>query len=142
MKLKGKLVLVVEDEPALCEAIRAKLQLEGATVLTAKSVEEAMAHLEKVKVVDAVWLDHYLFGKESGLDLVMKIKNGEDEWKKIPIYVVSNTASDDKVNTYIQLGIDKYFTKADYRLEQIIEEMVGEHVDEGEGSKQNGEQQQ
>jgi CheY-like chemotaxis protein len=138
MKLKGKLVLVVEDEPALCEAIRAKLQLEGATVLTAKSVEEAMAHLEKVKTVDAVWLDHYLFGKESGLDLVMKIKNGEDEWKKIPIYVVSNTASDDKVNTYIQLGIDKYFTKADYRLEQIIEEMVGKSEDEEEKKSENG----
>lgn len=139
MKLKGKLVLVVEDEPALCEAIRMKLQLEGATVLTAKSVEEAMAHLERVKTVDAVWLDHYLFGKENGLDLVMKIKNGEDEWKKIPIYVVSNTASDDKVNTYIQLGIDKFFTKADYRLEQIIEEMVGKSLVD---TDQNGKQQQ
>lgn len=134
MKLTGKLVLVVEDEPALCEAIRMKLQLEGATVLTAKSVEEAMAHLEKVKSVDAVWLDHYLFGKENGLDLVTKIKNGEDAWKKIPIYVVSNTASSDKVNTYIQLGIDKYFTKADYRLEQIIDEMVGKSLD-GEEKK-------
>jgi hypothetical protein len=37
--------------------------------------------------------------------------------------VVSNTATQEKVQSYISLGVDKYYTKADYRLDAIIEDI-------------------
>jgi len=115
-------ILVVEDEQALLEAIRIKLEQSGFAVVSARTVEQAYSFLLDVKDIRAVWLDHYLLGQENGLDLVAKIKNKE-EFKKIPIFVVSNTASPDKVKTYLNLGASKYYTKSNYRLEEIIKDL-------------------
>lgn len=117
-----KNILVVEDERPLLEAIRTKLEIGGFKVVTARSVEEAFNHIEDVKI-DAVWLDHYLLGKESGLDFVVKCKEKNSKYKNIPIFVVSNTASPDKVKKYIQLGVSNYYTKAEKRLEDIVNDI-------------------
>ncbi len=37
--------------------------------------------------------------------------------------MVSNTATDDKVKTYLKLGAEKYYTKSDYRLDYIIDDI-------------------
>ena len=70
--------------------------------------------------VDAIWLDHYLFGKGNGLDFVTTIKQEGSKWKNIPVFVVSNTATPEKVNSYLRLGVNKYYTKADHKLADII----------------------
>ncbi len=116
---KEKTVLVVEDEIPLQNAIRSKLEKSNYLVVTARSVEQAIKHLRVVKDIDIVSLDHYLLGKENGLDFLTKVKN-HNKLKNIPIFVVSNTASSEKVNSYLQLGIEKYYTKSDFRLDQII----------------------
>ena len=48
---------------------------------------------------------------------------GNDNYKKIPVFVVSNTASPDKVQSYMRLGVNKYYVKAEHRLDEIIEEI-------------------
>ena len=116
-----KTILVVEDEKTLIEVISKKLEITGLKVLQADSVKKALENIKKEKV-DAVWLDHYLLGKESGLDFVTEIKN-DPARKEIPIFVVSNTASFDKVSSYLKLGVKRYFTKADYRLDEIIQDI-------------------
>jgi DNA-binding response OmpR family regulator len=116
---KNKTILAVEDEVPLLKAIRDKLGRFNFDVVTARTVDQAIGILEDVKKIDAIWLDHYLLGTEDGLDFVAKIKNNE-KWKNIPIFVISNTASTDKVSTYIRLGAQKFYTKSDYRLDQII----------------------
>ena len=111
--------LVLEDEKPLQLAIKLKLESENFEVVTARSVEEALSYLKQIPNIAIIWLDHYLLGRENGLDFVANIKN-TDVWNKIPIFVVSNTASPDKVTSYISLGVDKFYTKAEYRLDQII----------------------
>lgn len=117
--MNQRTILVVEDEQPLSDAISAKLTKSGYKVLVAPSVEEALTLLQNNNI-DVIWLDHYLLGKESGLDLVAKIKEHDGEWEHIPIFLVSNTASLDKVNTYIRLGVKKYYVKSDHRLDEII----------------------
>jgi len=119
----NRVVLVIEDEVPLQNAISAKLEKSNFSVITARSVDQAMNHLEDVESIDVIWLDHYLLGKESGLDFLVKIKGEDSKWKEIPIFVVSNTASEDKVRSYLSLGANKYYTKADYRLDAIIADM-------------------
>lgn len=116
-------ILVVEDERPLAEAIKIKLKLNNFEVVTASSVDSALNFLKDNVVVDAIWLDHYLLGKENGLDLVSLIKNDGSKWKSIPVFVVSNTASADKVGAYLKLGVNKYYAKSDFRLEQIINDI-------------------
>lgn len=118
-----KTILVVEDERPLAEAVKVKLENEGFEVMVARSTEQAMRYLQDGTTVDAIWLDHYLLGKEDGLDLVSTLKQSEGEWRRIPVFVVSNTASEDKVQSYLQLGIDQYYTKTDHRLEEIVSEI-------------------
>lgn len=119
---KNFTILVVEDEQPLAEAIRTKLEIVGFDVVTARSVKQALGYLEDIKHIDAIWLDHYLLGKEDGLRLVEQMKNSEG-WKSIPIFVVTNTATPDKQHMYIALGITKYYTKAEFRLDDIISDI-------------------
>lgn len=113
-------ILVVEDERPLLEAIKVKLENAGFGVVTARSVQQAMSYLEDVENITAIWLDHYLFGGKDGLDLLVNLKDNESPWRKIPVFVVSNTASDEKVQAYMRLGVEKYYTKSNHRLDEII----------------------
>ncbi len=118
-----KTILVIEDERPLIEAIKTKLENNGFAVTTARTVEQALNYLEDLGIIDAIWLDHYLLGKEDGLDFVTKLKGHDGKWKHIPIFVVSNTASPDKVQSYIRFGISKYYVKAEHRLDGIVNEI-------------------
>ena len=113
-------ILVVEDERPLLEAIKTKLNISGFNTLSSRSVAEALSYLTTENNISVIWLDHYLLGQENGLDLVAQLKDEDSPWKDIPIFVVSNTASSDKVQSYIQLGVNQYYTKSDYRLDDII----------------------
>jgi len=118
-----KTILVVEDERPLLEAVKAKLEKNNFVVVTARTVEQALNYMDELEKIDAIWLDHYLLGKENGLDFVTKLKAKDGKWAKIPIFVVSNTATPDKVQSYLKLGINKYYVKAEHRLDEIIAEI-------------------
>lgn len=121
MTNQNKVILVLEDERPLLEAIRLKLGKNNFDVVTARKVEQAKAYVTDLERVDAVWLDHYLIGQEDGLDFLAWCKEYDGgKYKGIPIFVVSNTASADKVSTYMQLGAKEYFVKSNHRLDEII----------------------
>lgn len=122
VETKKPIVLIVEDEKPLQEAIKIKLEKNGFDPVTARSVDQGINFLKDIKAIDIIWLDHYLFGKKNGLDFVAKIKENA-KWKNIPVFVVSNTASDDKVRSYLALGVEKYYIKANYRLDSIISDI-------------------
>ncbi|HSX16232.1 MAG TPA: response regulator [Candidatus Saccharimonadales bacterium] len=111
--------LVVEDDLSLAGAINKKLQLSGFTTLNARSVDEALRLMDEHQPIGVIWLDHYLLGGKDGLAFTAVVR-ARDDWKAIPIYIVSNTASNDKVASYNKLGISRYYVKADHRLDEII----------------------
>jgi DNA-binding response OmpR family regulator len=120
-----KTILVIEDEKPLLEAIDIKLKKSGFEVVTARTVEQAKNYAQDINQIDAIWLDHYLMGKENGLDFVVWCKEESNEkFKKIPIFVVSNTATPDKVASYMSLGVNDYYVKANFRLDEIIDNIT------------------
>jgi response regulator of citrate/malate metabolism len=66
----------------------------------------------------------YLPGEKSGLDFVAELKRPKSKWKDLPIFIVSNTASNGNVRSYLRLGVTKYCVKADNRLDQIIKDLT------------------
>lgn len=115
-------MLVVEDEPLLLEAIVKKLKLMGLSVTACSSGLDAWNNLENEQVVPkVVWLDFYL-PDTNGLEFAKRLK-GDDRWKNVPIVVVSNSASLDKVQQMRDLGITDFYVKADHRLEEIVQIM-------------------
>src|SRR5438552_7781270 len=103
-------ILVVEDETSLVKAIKKMLSVSGFEAITARSVKEAGVLLEKNPRVRAIWLDHYLLGQEDGMDLVISLNNDKRR-KKIPVFVVSNSTSAEKLKSYVKLGVNKYYAK-------------------------------
>ena len=55
----------------------------------------------------------------NGLAFMQELKKNE-KWANIPVLVVSNSASPDKVHNMLALGAKKYILKAEYRLDEII----------------------
>jgi CheY-like chemotaxis protein len=115
-------ILVIEDEKPLANIITAKLAHQNFKIHNSSSVLDSYDILKK-KAIDVIWLDHYLLGQENGLDLVHKIKNKDSQFREIPIFVVSNTASPEKAQTYLRLGVNKFYTKVNHSLEEIIEDI-------------------
>ncbi|MEI7777339.1 MAG: response regulator [bacterium] len=123
-KTKNRTILVVEDERPLVQAIETKLEKNGFDVITARTVEQAARYLEEINNIEAIWLDHYLPGDKTGLDFVAMLKSPDSKWKKLPVFIVSNTASNNNVRSYLRLGVSKYCVKADHRLDEIVTEIA------------------
>ena len=124
MENQKKVILVVEDERPLLGAIKIKLEKNDFEVITARAIDDAKKLASDAKQIDAIWLDHYLFGKENGLDFIAWCKNEDNKkCKDIPVFIVSNTASSDKVTTYMNLGAKKYFVKSNHKLDEIISDI-------------------
>ena len=122
MNGEQKTILVMEDDESLLEAIEHQFTTRGFKVLTSKNVDEGLDRLESSWPIDIIWLDHYLLGRTNGLDFVVKIKN-HPVWRNIPIFVVSNSSGVESIQSYMRLGVDQYYTKADYDLGQIIKDI-------------------
>ena len=115
-------ILILEDERQLAKAVREAFSGKNFDPVIVSTVEDGLKELRNLKHVDVIWLDHYLLGTGNGLDFVVELKN-HPEWRTIPIFVVSNTASSTNIRSYIQLGVSNYYTKADYDIHQIINDI-------------------
>lgn len=119
MSAANPTIMVVEDETLLLQAITKKLKLSNMDVLSCSSGQQAIDYLNNLEELpDAVWLDYYLKDM-NGLAFMQQLK-ANPKWEHIPVLVVSNSASPDKVNTMLGLGAKKYILKAEYRLDEII----------------------
>jgi DNA-binding response OmpR family regulator len=119
MSKQDPTVLVVEDEVLLLQAITKKLKLSGMDALSCSSGQQAIDYLESIdELPDVIWLDYYLKDM-NGLSFMQALKKNE-KWAAIPVLVVSNSASPEKVHNMLALGAKKYILKAEYRLDEII----------------------
>ncbi len=120
---QNKTILLIEDERPLVSVIEAKLTSAGFDVVTARTIDQGLGYMEDIDTIDAVWLDHYLPGEKTGLDFITKLKTTGSKWINVPIFVVSNTASDGNLRSYMRLGVAKYFVKAEHRLDEITNDI-------------------
>lgn len=111
--------MVVEDEELLLQAIGTKLKREQVEPILCDSGENAINCLQKMTdLPDIIWLDYYLKDM-NGLAFMARIKQNV-KWQDIPVIVVSNSATTDKVSAMLALGAKKYLLKAEYRLDDIV----------------------
>lgn len=116
-------IMVVEDEPLLLQAIIKKLAVSNLGSIACGSGKQALDYLASMpELPDAIWLDYYLKDM-TGLDFMQKIK-ANSNWTNIPVVVVSNSASDEKVQSMLSMGARKYLLKAEHRLDDIIDDIL------------------
>ena len=111
--------MVVEDEIMLLEAITKKLKLNEINVLSCSSGKQAFDYLSTLpELPDVIWLDYYL-KDTNGLSFMQELKKNPS-WAKIPVVIVSNSASPEKVQTLLALGAKDYILKAEHKLDEVI----------------------
>ena len=104
--LKGKKVLIVDDEEDLCEILQYNLSNEGYETSMAHSAEEAM----KLKLADydLLILD-VMMGAVSGFKLADRIRREME--LNIPVIFLTAKDTENDILTGFSLGADDYITK-------------------------------
>ncbi|HTO47897.1 MAG TPA: ATP-binding protein, partial [Burkholderiales bacterium] len=93
-ELSGRLVVVIDDEPAIVEGMRALLATWGADVLGSSGGDEVMHELERLgRLPDLLIVDYRLAGERLGTDLIDELRAALDP--EIPAIVVTGSSTPD-----------------------------------------------
>lgn len=124
MAKNKKLILIVEDELSLLNALKEKFINEGLAVLLAADGEEGLkAALEKHP--DLILLD-ILLPKMDGMTMLKKLREENDWGKQAKVILLTNLDSAEKVAEGIKMsfaGSYDYLVKTDWTLDEVVEKV-------------------
>ena len=103
---QGKNVLVIDDEPVVCNSLRRILGRQGHRVDQALSPDEGLAKMDANRY-DLVLLDLRMPGK-SGLEVLSAIKSC---WPETKVIIVTGYASIESAVEATRLGAAQYIAK-------------------------------
>lgn len=109
-------ILVVDDEEDLCEILKFNLEMEGYTVDTAYSAEEALKL--DITQYNLLLLD-VMMGEISGFKMARMLKANKDT-AEIPIIFITAKDTENDTITGFNLGADDYISKPFSLLEVIM----------------------
>jgi len=107
-------ILVVDDEPTICEMLYFMLGDEGYRVSQALNAGQALDHLHR-QVPDIVLVDWMMPGM-SGIDLVRNIR-ANPVTRDLPIIMVTAKTDEQQRVAGLSAGADDYVTKPFFRRE-------------------------
>lgn len=125
MSPSSGLILLVEDEPWLTQALLFSLEADGFECLTASNVTEAMQAVRSNKV-RALVTDIMMPGgvdypeidsSAAGFHLIKLVRAG---WREIPIVCLSVIGDQKKINSLTKQGI-RYLRKGETPLSTAVE---------------------
>jgi len=124
MKLKGKKILLVEDDSFIEDMLVRKLELEGALCVSATNGVEGLEKLRENSSDFDIIITDITMPKIGGYDMAQAIKSDPDS-HAIPIIVLTNRTDNIKTNAQLAaLGVDAEFGKADTPLHELVQHIV------------------
>src|SRR5712671_8152539 len=102
-------VLLVEDDAALTQMYRVKLERDGYVVRVASDGEEALELIDR-ELPDLIFLDIRL-PKMDGMTLLERLR-AAPRTRNIPVVIVSNYSEEELVSRGLQLGALEYLVKS------------------------------
>jgi len=102
-------VLFIEDDPAVAEMYKLKLELDGYTVTVARDGEEGL-QLATSSPPDIIFLDTRL-PKMDGFAVLERLRSVE-RTREIPVIILSNYGERELVDRGLKLGALEYLIKS------------------------------
>ena len=102
-------VLFIEDDPAVAEMYKLKLELDGYTVSVAKDGEEGLA-MASAHPPDIIFLDTRL-PKMDGFAVLERLRSA-DRTREVPVIILSNYGERELVDRGLKLGALEYLIKS------------------------------
>jgi len=117
----GKKILIVEDEEILSDLLQKRLKKEGYDVLLARNGEEGLKMIKETEP-DLVLLD-IIMPKMSGFQ-VMEEMNKDENLKKIPVIIISNSGQPVEIGRAQRLGAKDWLIKTEFDPKEVLEKVV------------------
>lgn len=93
--IDGALVVVIDDDPKICEASKTMLELHGAEVIVAESSDSAIQQMIFSSRMPNLILSDYRLGAETGLECVDRIRNEYNE--DIPALIITGDTAPEEL---------------------------------------------
>ena len=119
-------VLLIEDDPAVLEMYRMKLELDGYKVHVAADGEEGLERAQELKP-DIIFLDIRL-PKKDGFEVLQGLREIDDT-ADIPVIMLSNYGEKELVDRGLKLGAHEFLIKAQ-TTPSSLSEGIGEWLKE------------
>ena len=117
---KQKIILFVEDNPAIQKTFGEILTQEGYQVISAADGEVGISLAKKEKP-DLILLD-LILPKKDGFEVLKELK-AEEQTKEIPVIVLSVLEGSEDIQKAIETGANSYLVKSDYTPEELIKKV-------------------
>jgi DNA-binding response OmpR family regulator len=113
-------VLLIEDEPAVAELYRYRLELDGYRVSVAPDGETGL-HMAAEATPDLIYLDIRLPGMD-GFEVLERLR-ADAGLSSIPVVILSNYSEPELVARGFRLGALDFLVKADYSPSALARRM-------------------
>lgn len=123
-RLSGKKVLILEDDSFLHTLLANKmadLRKQGAEIFSALNAHDALRWMQ-ASTPDVILLD-LIMPEMNGFDFLESIR-ADDRFKKTQVVVLSNLNQDSDKKRARDLGVDHYYVKADFSLDDVMKVIV------------------
>jgi DNA-binding response OmpR family regulator len=121
--MNNKKVLIIEDEEVTLKALFRELGEAGFEVFVARDGESGV-EIAKDKNPDLILLD-LLLPKIDGLFVLKNLKEDND-LTKIPVLILTNFNSMDKISEIMEIGASGYILKSSQSVSDIVEKVKKE----------------
>ncbi|MHB8571469.1 MAG: response regulator transcription factor [Candidatus Dormibacteria bacterium] len=118
MSAERPVILVADDEPALCKVLKLRLEMEGFEVIIAEDGTSALDSLRSRRP-DVAVLDVMMPGL-NGLEVVSEMKRDQD-LSGIPVIILSARRLDREIAGALAAGADRYIAKPFDSQELMLE---------------------
>ena len=117
----AKKILLVEYEYLIVNLLEKKLVKEGYDVSVARNGEEGLSMMRKEKP-DIVLLD-IIMPKMGGFE-VLEVMHEDDELKKIPVVIISNSGQPVELDRAKELGARDWLIKTEFDPQEVLEKVI------------------
>ena len=115
---KNNKILMVEDDKFFVKMFKNKFTQEGFNIMIALNGKEAFSKLKESRP-DIILLDLIMPVKD-GFEFLKEVKEKE-EYKDIPVVVLSVLGQTADIEKATQLGVNDYIVKGEFRVSEVIE---------------------
>ena len=113
-------ILLIEDEEMLASMYSTKFKKEGFEIEVALNGEEGLKKAKENKF-DIVLVD-IIMPKLDGFAVLKELRTME-EYKEIPIFMLTNLGQDEDMEKGKKLGATDYLVKANFTPSQVLEKI-------------------
>lgn len=114
---KNKKILIIEDEKIIVDLLKGRLEREGYQVVIGRDGVEGVEKMKQEKP-DLILLD-IVMPRKGGFGVIEE-RNKNEELKKIPVIVVSNSGQPVELDRAKELGAVDWLVKTEFDPKEVI----------------------